>query len=144
MSKKKIIVNIVAVVAVICAIVLLSSSVFAKGDTRNYKRIIGDSTIFSESEINSAMDVAVKHFKYHFDGCTLTEIAYDEEFSNKSADSRAENYNADKAIVLTSSFNTDDFAGEGSFNPNSTYTRWQWVLTKNGIGGWKLQTWGYG
>lgn len=144
MDKKKIIVNIIAFVFLLCAVSVVMPRIFAKGDTRSYERLIGDSELYSKSEINAAMDVAVDHFRRHFDGCTLTEISYDEEFNIKVSDDWAENYGADKCIVLLSSFDTDSFAGEGSFNPNSTYTRWQWVLIKNGIGGWKLQTWGYG
>lgn len=29
-------------------------------------------------------------------------------------------------IVLLSTFDTDENGGDGSFNPNDTYTNWQW------------------
>ena len=48
-----------------------------------------------------------------------------------------------EAVVLTSSFDVDGRGGDGSLNPNSSYTKWLWILTRTGSGDWILQTWGY-
>lgn len=36
-----------------------------------------------------------------------------------------------KAIVILSSFDVDLSGGDGSFNPNSTYDNWNWILVRN-------------
>ena len=113
------------------------------GSTAGTEHVIGESEQFSKGEITAAMKAVESHFRRHFDGCTLLELAYDEAVSDKEADEWAEQYGADEAIVLTSSFYVSPTGGDGSLNQNYTYTRWQWILTKSGIGGWKLRDWGY-
>ena len=46
--------------------------------------------------------------------------------------------------LLDSVFYVDASGSDGSLNPNSTYTNWQWVLTRDRGGKWVLRTWGYG
>ena len=92
--------------------------------------------------IRRAMDVVCLHFLLHFDGCTLTELTYDADFNARYAPANAAQYGADEALVLLSTFQVGE--GDGSLNPNSTYRRFQWVLTRSGLGPWRLRTWGYG
>ena len=132
--------RIVFVLALTLILVLTACS----GNVAQVKRTVGESAHYSAREIGAAMDVVESHFRRHFDGCTLLELAYDEAVSDKASGEWAEQYGAKEAIVLTSSFHVDASGGNGSLNPNYTYNRWQWVLTRSGIGGWKLQTWGYG
>ena len=113
------------------------------GDVRIVRREIGDSVRFTAEDIEGAMQTAQEHFRKEFEGCTLLTITYDEEYSDRLASGWAENYGAKEAIVLYSSF----FVGanaEACFNPNSTYSKWQWILTRNQGEDWVLQTWGYG
>lgn len=114
------------------------------GDIRPVRREIGQSTYYSTEDIERAMDIVEQHFKKEFEGCTLLTLTYEEEFSDRSVSGWAENYNAEEAIVLHSSFWVDKKGGDGSFNPSSLYTKWQWILTRNPGENWKLQTWGYG
>ena len=107
-------------------------------------RHIGESTIFTETDIAAAMDAVERKFRSGFDGCTLTLTDYNEEYSAARAAEWAENYGADEAIVLTSEFETGIKAGNSGLNPNDTYRGWQWVLTRNAGGSWVLRTWGYG
>ncbi len=123
--------------------ILAALSLTACGHVGGAQRIIGESTRFSPGEIDAAMDVVTRHFFRHFDGCTLKELTYDEAVSDRAADEWAQQYNAADAIVLLSTFDVGD-GGDGSLNPNSTYTRWQWILTSHIPGVWTLQTWGYG
>lgn len=129
-------------IALVLALAAALALAACGGNTASVKRTVGESEHYSAREISAAMDVVESHFRRYFDGCTLLELAYDEAVSDKASGEWAEQYSADRAIVLTSSFHVDD-AGDGSLNPNYTYNRWQWVLTRSGIGGWKLQTWGY-
>ena len=116
----------------------------SKGNVSDAQKIISDSAAFTQAEIENAMDTAIAHFKAEFEGCTLLEMEYDESHSQPLSAEWAENYGADEAIVLLSSFEVDDKGGDGSFNPGETYRNWQWVLVRSGDGDWELKTWGYG
>jgi len=111
---------------------------------------VGPSEKFSESEISSAMECVMLKFR-DFKGCTLTKLYYDEEKSNKQIDSYT-NYGRgfsngvgkDNVIVLYSEFTVDSSGGDGSFNPNSTYKDWMWILIRDGKDGtWRVDDWGY-
>jgi len=122
----------------LAALLLLS----ACGKVSGVSETIGPSAIYTEQEIENAMDVVKRQFAAGFEGCTLLELWYDEEVSLKEADEWAEQYGAKEAIVLLSNFDVDESGGDGSMNPNSTYTDWMWILVRNN-GGWELKTWGY-
>lgn len=122
---------------------MFSQRLMGGGDTSQTKRIIGESSLYSQAEIEQMMDTVESTFRREFKGCTLLELKYDEAISQKQSGDWAEQYQADEAAVLTSSFDVDGSGGDGSLNPNSTYSKWLWVLTRNGDGDWKLQTWGY-
>jgi len=85
------------------------------------------------------MDIVEEKFKSDFAGCTLTDLWYDEDASASSE--WAAQYHADGAIVLLSNFNVNSSGGDGSLNPNSTYTDWQWILVRNkDCNTWRLGT----
>ena len=126
----------------ICAAVL--SLLCACGNVMHTEKIIETSEVYTGREIRSAMNVVSGHFFRHFDGCTLTVLEYDEEFSTKRSDDWAEQYDADEAIVLLSEFEVDHTGGDGSLEPNSTYRKWQWILVRDDRESWRLKTWGYG
>ena len=114
------------------------------GNVTCVRKEFGNSEQYSKWEIGQAMKVVTRCFYREFDGCTLTELRYDETATGKAAARWAEQYQADTAIVLVSTFRVGSSGGDGSLNPDSVYRNWQWVLTRNGLGAWKLQTWGYG
>lgn len=136
--------KLLALLPVLIAAGLMLLSFLPKGgDIRPVRREIGDSRQFTAEEIESAMQVAERHFKKEFEGCTLFEITYDEDYSDKRAPGWAEIYGAEECIVLVSRF----WAGKNSkacFNPESYYDNWQWILTRNPGETWTLRTWGYG
>ena len=112
---------------------------------KDINRAIPQSDIYSEQDIADAMDVVEKYFKSDFGGCTLTDLWYDEDTSISSSDEWVAQYHKDEAIVLLSNFNVDSSGGDGSLNPNSTYTNWQWILVRDkGSNTWEIGTWGYG
>lgn len=106
---------------------------------------IENSSLYEVSEIQSAIDVCLDYFNANFEGCTMTEISYEEELCRKEKDHWITQYEADDAIILTSTFVVDENGGDGSFNSNETYTNWLWILTRSDSTGgeWILQTWGY-
>ena len=122
---------------------LLLVSLAGCGKTENVNRDTGKSSLYSESEIQSAMDVVVAKFKHSFQGCELTDLWYDEEYSSARSADWAEQYGAEEAIALLSNFTVDGSGGDGSLNPNSTYKNWNWILVRGGSGDWTLKDWGY-
>lgn len=119
-------------------------SLTACGDSVKSADVIDvDSELYTKSEIGAAIDTVEKYFEEHFDGCTLTEIQYMGDDSADVFEEWAENYDAEQAIVLLSSFDVDASGGDGSLEPNSTYDDWQWILTRSDGENWVIQTWGY-
>ena len=99
----------------------------------------GSSEIYSTDEISAAMDAVIRKFA-DFEGCTLTKLWYDEGFSNP----RTKDYESGTAIVLLCEFDVDSSGGDGSFNPNSTYSNWQWILTRESDSAdWQVVNWGF-
>lgn len=137
MRKYSVILSVIMVLAV-----LLSGC--SGGNASQVQVITGESEIFTQGEIEDAMEVAMNHFRKAFDGCTMTKIEYIESKSEAAAVEWAQQYGTDEAIVLYSSFDVDAAGGDGSLNPNSTYNNWQWILTRDEGGKWVLRTWGYG
>ena len=127
----------------ICAVALLLTGC-GGGTVSGVQKVIGESVIFSPREIEAAMELALDYFRKEFDGCTMTEIKYNEEKSADASKEWAQQYGAEEGIVLYSSFDVDAAGGDGSLNPNSTYTNWKWILTRDNGGRWTLRTWGYG
>lgn len=113
---------------------------------KSVERVIGYSALYSEELINKAFDVIEKEFAKNFSRCTLTELKYDEEVENRFAD-LIEKYSIEaeeELIVVLSTFETDSKGGDGSLNPNDTYTNWQWHLVRTeDEQNWKMIDWGY-
>ena len=126
------------VLAVVVAVFVLLG-----GKTHALHREISPSQQYTASDIRSAMWMVECRFRLGFRGCSLLELTYDEEFSADRGREWAEQYGAEEAIVLTSSFEVGE-SGPVTLNPNSTYRNWQWILTRSGGGFWKLRTSGYG
>jgi hypothetical protein len=131
-------------VCLFCLLALLLAGCGRGGDASEVQMITGESAIFTRQEIEEAMETAMDYFRREFDGCTMTKIEYDESKSAGAALEWARQYGAEEGIVLFSSFHVDASGGDGSLNPNSIYTKWQWVLTRDAGGEWVLRTWGYG
>lgn len=112
------------------------------GDVRNVNFRIEESEIYTQEEIQKAADVVMDFFSREYEGCTMTDLWYDEDYSLKQADDWAEQYDAEEAIVLRTNFNVDGSGRSASLNPNDTYQDYNWILVRNG-GTWELKTWGY-
>lgn len=114
------------------------------GNVDNVNVIHVDSQIYTQAEINAAIDVVLSYFRANFDGCTLTQLCYAGDEAEDAFDQWANQYNSDQAIILVSSFDVGSSGGDGSLNPNSTYTEWQWILVRDEGGNWRHATHGYG
>lgn len=101
-----------------------------------------ESEIYSQEEINSAIDTIQKELKEDWKGCTLTEVYYaGDEISRKEAS----DYNAEDVdvMVLLSSMYVARNGGDGSLNTNFTYKDWMWILVKSDNGEWVHVDHGY-
>ncbi len=102
-----------------------------------------ESDLYTTKEIEDAIDTAMDYFKKEFDGCTLTEIAYAGDDRSNDYAEWAQHIGGDEVIVLVSSFDVDASGGDGSLNPNSTYTKWMWILAREEGGKWQHVDHGY-
>ena len=132
--------SLLLLIFVAVALAVLS---FLGRKTHALHREISTSQQYTASDIRSAMWMVECRFRLGFRGCSLLELTYDEEFSADRGREWAEQYGAEEAIVLTSSFEVGE-SGPVTLNPNSTYRNWQWILTRSSGGFWKLRTSGYG
>ncbi len=96
------------------------------------------SEIYSEQDIDAAISAVRVYFKLSFFDCTLTEIGYIGDEHKEQFAELAEHYGADEVIILTSSFDVGKLGGDGSLNPNSTYSGWTWELKRELGGKWRL------
>lgn len=101
------------------------------------------SQLYSQAEIEAAMDVIKREFRRNWDGCTLTELFYAGDEDSKNSQGWADKYDADEAIVLMSSFDVDSSGPEQGLNPNYTYTEWHWILVRTAGGRWQHVSHGY-
>ena len=144
MKKKGIIaIGAILVILVVGTVLVLTGN---KGNVSNVNRVVGYSALYGDNLINEACRVVEQKFADEFEGCTLTELRYDEEVENRFAE-EIEKYhkeNNQELIVLLSTFNTDEKGGDGSFNPNDTYTNFQWHLVRTADKkSWEIISWGY-
>ena len=130
-------------IALVLALICVMGLVACGGNVKNVKITDYSSEIYSDAEIENAINVAINYFEKNFEGCTLTEITYlgDDELDNWQE--FAERNNADDVMVLVSSFNVGASGGDGSLNPNDTYTNWKWVLVRTNDGKWEHVDHGY-
>lgn len=103
-----------------------------------------DSEIYTDEDYLAAVQAVIAGFR-DFQGCTLTEISYaGDETVQKEQEYILSFGDYDEGIVLLSSFTVDEHGGDGSLEPNHTYTRWSWYLARKNGGKWKIVTSGYG
>ena len=102
------------------------------------------SDIYTDADIQDAKDAVTTYFEAEFQGCTLTQLRYPGDASADLFTEWAEECEADEAIVLYSSFDTDTSGGDGSLEPNTTYDDFQWILVRDNGGTWEVKTYGYG
>ena len=127
---------------ILCSLLVFSLSACGRDISRVNTHNV-NSEIYSQEDINAAIDTIKKEFMMNWGGCTLTEIYYAGDDSSKDHQDWADRNNADEVIVLLSSFDVDSSGGDGSLNPNSTYSDWSWILVRTNGGKWQHVDHGY-
>lgn len=115
----------------------------ACGDVSDVKVLPYESEMYTDAEIEEAIDVTKDYFKKHFDGCKLLEITYAGDERTTAEKEFASRHNADELIVLLSSYYVSPTGGDGSLNQDSTYDGWCWILVRNNGGKWRHVDHGY-
>ena len=138
MNKKKIIISVIFI------IFLSLFWYFTNNQIKDAQTIETESEVYSDFEINNAIFSAKLYFALNFNNCKLIDIGYAGDESISAAESWANDSFADKAIILTSSFETDDKGGDGSLMPNYTYNNWEWIMIKRLGFLWFHKAHGYG
>lgn len=126
------------------AAIVIFIMIFCGGNVWNVSVPEYTSEVYSDREINAAIRTIKWYFKLHFNDCILTEITYAGDEKSEHEAGFAQRNNADEVIVLVSSFDVGASGGDGSLNPNSTYTGWSWILVRDEGGSWRHVSHGYG
>ena len=127
--------------AILC--IILALGLCACGKVNDTKTLDVASEIYSQDDIEDAIDTIKKEFFMEWSGCTLTEIYYAGDEYCEDYQDWLYRYDADEVIVLLSSFDVDSSGGDGSLNPNSTYDNWNWILVRSNGGKWQHVDHGY-
>ena len=98
--------------------------------------------IYTEEEIQAAMDVVMAKFNKDFAGCELLRMEYIEGKYPSDYEYYAKRCAVDKVIVLESDYYAGPDASP-SLNQNHTYDNWKWILIDDGSC-WTVWTKGYG
>lgn len=130
-------------IRIIACMLLVLLTAGCRGNVSDVKVLEYKSDIYSEEEIEEAIEVVKKYFRSEFSGCTLTEITYAGDDKISSYEDRATRNDGDEVIVLISSFDVDASGGDGSLNPNSTYSNWSWILVRKNGENWQHVDHGY-
>lgn len=102
------------------------------GDASNVMITPEESEIYTDEQIDEAIDIVRVDFEKSWKGCTLTEIRYGgDEVARVESECRGV-----ETIVLLSTIETDRNAYGSGFNTNETYPDYQWILTKDDNGNW--------
>lgn len=133
------------IIVAVLSLCLVMSSGCSKADTDNFSVDYGKSEIYSQQDMDSAIDVIRKEFS-SWKGCELHSVSYiSDEFNEDNIDYcnelRADS-GYDECIVFESSFHSPKNGG-GAWTPDEEYTGWSWYLARNDNGAWTLLTNGY-
>ena len=136
----------------ICILLLAALALLmtACGNTGDAEIIYGDSDIYSQSDMDSAIRLIKREFS-GWSGCELHKIEYacDEcnseeniKWLNELAEANGIKAELTQCIQFVSEFHSPKNGG-GAWNPDEEYTGWQWNLARAEGGRWYLLTWGY-
>lgn len=135
---KKIIIITCVLVIVLCG---CADFMHRKNNGKTLKIEPFSSELYSDNDINTAIETVQRYFTKNFERCSLTEIRYGGDEKCKTL---AKEYGSDQAILLLSSFYVPINGGDGSLNQDYTYENWQWFLVRTNGGDWNVVNYGYG
>ena len=124
--------------------IMLMSLCACSSDKDNVWTTEVSSTLYSQQDISDAIDVVKSDFKQNNSGFTLKKLYYAGDETSQSYQEWADRNNADEVLVLGSAFHTDsDCGSDKSFEPDTEYTDWNWILVRNDGGKWAIADQGF-
>ena len=106
-----------------------------RGRTMSVTINMSEDSIYSQAEVEAAVEKLQEYFREEYPAFTLLSIAYDENVSNLLREDLAVSIGYDQVIVLLADFRTDE-KGTGNWNANSTYKNTEWYFGRNAYGQW--------
>lgn len=103
------------------------------------------SKIYTDEEIDDALEIAVECFNETFTTCTHlgTKYAGDAVLDRDYWKDYPAKHDADQVIVLISTFDVGSDGITMGLNPNSRYDNWSWILVRSNGGEWRLTDRGF-
>ena len=115
------------------------------GKTRQVVVEPWESQLYSDEDVQQAVDVVCRYFQQNFGGCTLVWLGYAGDERQEVFQEWAQQYDMDQVIILTSEFDVDGRGGaQRVLEPHATYTNFQWILARDAGGTWQHKDHGYG
>ena len=125
----------------VCMAVLLALCACGRlGDVNGVKTHRVPSEMYTQEEIDAAIDVVKACFKTDYGGCVLLELYYAGDETTGEFAGWAKRYNADEVIVLMSSYYV--YERRDGLDPNCTYDP-HWTLVREKGGDWEYAGSGY-
>ena len=120
---------------VLVMLMILSVLLSGCAEKTNADRAIENLTVYSEDEVNEAMDAIEKYFSKNFRGCELKTIMYDEETAEYATEYYSSMYDIsqDEIMCLRIDFLLED--GSEDFR--------ECILIRNQYDKWKVKECGY-
>ncbi|MBR5423307.1 MAG: hypothetical protein IK108_04770 [Clostridia bacterium] len=110
------------------------------GDISQVETLLVPSRLYTQDDIDAAIETVKRDFADDWSGCRLTWIKYaGDEISKAESKERGV-----ETIVLLSSFDTLRLPDTSALNENATYHDWKWILIRADDGSWTHIDHGYG
>lgn len=91
------------------------------------------------SNLDAAKEKAEDFFAENFEGCIMNTLEYDTSITEKEYAKIAESYNADEAVIFTSSFYVPEDCDNMTLNPGMVYEDYTYTLTRTEGQDWIIQ-----
>ena len=131
------------VATMMTVMVLLLGLCACGGNVKNVETHEVESELYTQEDIDAAIDTIKKEFRENWKGCSLTEIYYAGDELTKAHQDWTDRYDADEVIVLLSSFDVAIFGADKSLNAGDIYDDWNWILVRKDGGEWEHVDHGY-
>ncbi len=94
------------------------------------------------SDFEGAKQKAADFFAENFTGCVLNSLEYVDTYTSEEYAQLAASYEADEAVIFTSSFYVPQDCENMTLNPGQTYEDYTYTLTRSAGQDWVIQTCG--
>ena len=96
-----------------------------------------ESEIFTQEDIDRAIETVVDIFDNGWEGCHLRQLSYaGDEIIKREMKYHGDAFKEGELILIKTVFYVDKHGGDGSLNTDFTYDNWYWILEKTSGGRW--------